>query len=63
MLEIAGEPVDDLGAPAGLALAGEDIAADLPVEQNQFAVGRQGRAHLCVLDALLEGAKKVVVVR
>jgi hypothetical protein len=32
--EIMGQPVDDLGAPAGLGLALEDIVADPPVEQD-----------------------------
>ena len=35
-----GQALDYLGAPALFGLLGQDVAADLPVEQHQFAVHR-----------------------
>ena len=32
--EVLGQAVDDLGPPAVFLLAGEDVAADLPVEET-----------------------------
>ena len=50
--QIVGQPVDDLGAPSLACLPGQDIAADLPVEQHQFAVDRQRRPLLGVMDTV-----------
>jgi hypothetical protein len=36
--EIARQPVDDLRAPTLFALSLENLAADLPVQQDPFAV-------------------------
>lgn len=38
VLKVTSEAIDNLGAPAGLTLPGKDIAADLPVEDDQFAI-------------------------
>jgi hypothetical protein len=37
-LNILGETVDDPGSPAFSSLAGQDVAADRPVKQDQLAV-------------------------
>ena len=37
--QVLGQPINDLGAPTLLFLAGQDVAPDAPVEQDQLAVG------------------------
>ncbi|MOA08030.1 hypothetical protein D3C78_1277640 [compost metagenome] len=49
-----GQPLDHLGPPALLCLPGQNIVADLPVEQHQFAVYRQRGALLGAMDAAFE---------
>jgi len=52
--QVLRQPFDDLGAPAYAALPIEDVAADLPVQQHQFAVDRQRRPLLGGVDAGLQ---------
>jgi len=40
VMEIVRKPLDNLGAPPGLLLALQNIAAEPPIEQNQLAVDR-----------------------
>ena len=44
--KISGQPLDDCGSPAFLRLPREDVAADLPIEQDEFPVdgGRRAQA-------------------
>ena len=48
------QPLNHLGAPALLRLPGQDVAANLPVEQHQFAVNRQRGGLLGTVDSALE---------
>ena len=54
--QVVREAFDDLRAPAGVLLAGEDVAADGVVQAQQLGVGRAGGAH-----ALLEGLEQFAV--
>ena len=60
-LKIVGEAVDDLRSPTLASLPDEDVAADRPVEQNQFPVDRERRPDLCAADAGLELLEKLRV--
>lgn len=53
-LQFGGEFVDDGGAPAFVFLFGDDGAADVPVELDEFAVDGEGGADLGGADAVLE---------
>ena len=55
------QPLDYLGAPALLSLPGQDVTANLPVEQHQFAVYRQRGALLSSVDAFFEVGQPVAV--
>jgi len=61
--EVGGELVDDPGAPALLPLAEEDFAPEVPVEQDEFAVHREGGAELRRLDAGFEVGQQALVGR
>ena len=50
-----------LVSPALVILAGEDVAADLPVEEDHLAVDGQRGAELGRADALLEQREKLMV--
>lgn len=52
--QVHGQPVDDLGAPALGRLPGQDVLADGPVEQHQFAVDGHRGAQPGSADALLD---------
>jgi len=54
-------PIDQLRAPAFPFLPIEDVATDLPIEQNQFPVHRQGSANLCSPNPVLQFGKKLRV--
>jgi hypothetical protein len=45
MLKITGEAVDDSSSPAFRSLPVEDVPADRPVEQDQFAVDSEPGAY------------------
>ena len=62
LAQVGGEPVDDLGAPAGALLALEDHPADVPVEQHHRRVRRHDDAQPLLLDALLDLAERLGVV-
>ena len=51
-LQVAGQPVDDLGSPALGPLAQENLGADRPVEEDQLAGDRQGGPDLGTGDAV-----------
>ena len=53
VLQIVGQPLDNLGAPASGAriLAREDLSADRPVEEDQFPAHGKGGANLGGADA------------
>jgi hypothetical protein len=53
------QPLDHFGAPALRALARQNVAADVPVEQHQFAVHRQRGALLGGVDAAFEVGQPV----
>ena len=41
--QVGGEAIDHLGAPTGLLLARQDVAADAPVQEHELAVhGERG---------------------
>jgi len=48
------QALDNLGTPALLCLTGQNIVADLPVEQNQLTVHCQRGELLGVVDAAFE---------
>ena len=52
-MEVPGELVNDLGTPPSLILALQNVAAGLPVEQNQLTVNGERRPQLGLADALL----------
>jgi len=60
---IVRQPLDHLGAPALAALALQDVAAYLPVQQHQFAVDRQRGALLGAMDAGFELGQPVGIAR
>jgi len=61
-LEVAREPVDHAGPPALLLLSVENVAADLPVQRNQFAICAGHGALSCPFDALLELGEPAAIV-
>lgn len=61
-LEVAREAVDNARAPALFLLAVKNVATDLPVKRNQFAIRAGDRALPGPLDALLEFGKLVSIV-
>jgi hypothetical protein len=61
MAQVDRQAVDHLRAPAVFLLARQDIPADLPVEQHQFAVHGERCADLGVSNALLQIAQKLRV--
>ena len=56
------EPVDNARAPALFLLPVKNVAADLPVKRNQFAIRAGYRALPRALDALLEFGEPVAIV-
>jgi len=60
--EVGGEAVNDLSSPALFSLAGQDVAANAPIQQDEFQVNGQGGAELGGPHSLLEGFEKDVVV-
>jgi hypothetical protein len=54
VLEVDGEPINDLRAPALGLLFGHNVPADAPVKRDQFAVDRKGGLDLGGADAGLE---------
>jgi hypothetical protein len=55
--QVFGKLVNNFGTPALCLLPLQNVAADVPVQQNQFAVDGQRGALLGGLDALLEIGK------
>ena len=60
-MQVCGKAFNDLGAPPGLILPLQDLAADLPVEQNQFTIDGERCPELGLPDALFQPAKEVFV--
>ena len=60
-LEVRRQAVDHFGAPAFPFLPVEDIAADLPVQQDQFPVDRQRCMELRSLNPALQVGQKLCV--
>lgn len=56
--QVGAEPVDDARAPAFLPLPGDDVAADLPVEQDQLGVDGEGRLQSSRGDPLLQDGEE-----
>ena len=61
--QVMRQPLDDLGTPTLGRLTSQDVAADLPLQQHQFAVHRQRRALLCGVDAGLQLGQPLGIVR
>ena len=61
--QILCQPLNHLGTPVLAALASEDIAANLPIKQHQFAIDRQRRALLGGVNACFEFGQPGGVVR
>ena len=59
--QVRRQPFDDLGPPTLLRLPGQNILADLPVEQHQLAVHRQRGALLGRVDAGFQVCQPVSV--
>ena len=59
--QVSSEPLDDFGSPPVLLLASQDIAADAPIKQHQFAVDGQCRPDLGCPDAFFEVAQEPFV--
>lgn len=57
MAQVLRQPLDHLGAPALRGLPGEDVAAELPIQQHQLAVHRQRSALLGAVDAALQAGR------
>lgn len=55
-MEVFGQPVDNLGASPGRRLPVENIAADLPVQQDELTIDGNRRLNLCLLNALFQSA-------
>jgi hypothetical protein len=60
-IEIRCETIDNFRAPAFPFLTIENIAADVPVEQDQFPVYSQGCPELCRLNPALQVREKLSV--
>jgi len=60
-LQVRSQAIDDSGAPAFSLLAIQDVAADLPIKENQLAVDRNGSAQLRRLDAALQVCEEFCV--
>jgi hypothetical protein len=60
--EVGGEAVNDLGSPTMFFLAGQDVTANAPIQQDEFPVNRQGGAELGGPHAFFEALEKNVVV-
>ena len=55
-MQVGGQAVDDLGPQPSSLLPAEDVAADLPVQQDEFAVDREGGPDLRRLNPALDRA-------
>lgn len=56
--KIRGEPIDDARAPSFGDLACQDLAADAPVEQDEFLVDSDGRLQASCSDPVLKLRKQ-----
>ena len=65
VLQVRRQAIDHLSAPAFPRLPIEDVAADLPIEQDQFSVNGERGAQLRRLNPALQVCKelRVAVVR
>jgi hypothetical protein len=61
-LEIFGQPIDNLCAPAFRFLPLENVAPDRPVEHHHLFVDGEGRFDLGGANALLEVFEEAIVV-
>jgi hypothetical protein len=61
-LQVLGQVLNDLGAPALLLLTGENFPPDLPVQQDKFFVDGKCSLHLDPPDTVFEFRQKGVVV-
>lgn len=59
--KVDGQAVDHIRAPSLLGLPLEDVAADLPVEEDHLAVGCQAGAELGRANAVLELAQELLL--
>ena len=59
--QILRQPLDHLGAPALFRLPRQNVAANLPVQQNQLAIDRQRRTLLGGMDAVFQLGQPVGV--
>ena len=57
-MKVGSELINNLGSPALLLLPLQDVAADLPIQQHQFAVDRKGGAELGLPDAFFQAAEE-----
>src|SRR5215472_14398248 len=60
-LKVAGEPINDLGAPAFAFLTCEDVAPNFPIMQDKLGIGCQGGLDLCSADTLFDALDKAVI--
>jgi len=61
--EVASQTIDHLRPPALTVLAGQNIAANLPIKRHQFTVDHQSRPLLSSMDAILQFRQPSNVVR
>ena len=60
-LEIGGEPIDHLCAPALPRLVGENVATDFPIMKNQLSVRSEGGFDLRSANALFDAGEEASV--
>jgi hypothetical protein len=60
-LKVGGEAVDDFGAPAFRLRAGKDVAADFPIMQDEFGIGRERGLELGGADPFFDAGDQAVV--
>lgn len=60
-MKVLCQPIDDLATPAGQALTFQDVAADLPIQEDELSIHGRRCLDLGLLDPLLQLTKKLIV--
>ena len=60
-VQVLRQSINDPGAPTSLSLPLKNVAADVPVEGDQFPIDGEHRLHLSLSDALFQTTEKFFV--